>query len=74
LRKPRARDTPPPACSFAAETPSIAANRLAEGDVIVAEADGHPVGFVLVSPMDGMLYIANTSVDPAVSGQASVRL
>jgi len=55
--------------SFAAETPPITANRLAEGDVIVAEADGRPVGFVLVSPMDGMLYIANISVDPAVSGR-----
>jgi N-acetylglutamate synthase-like GNAT family acetyltransferase len=55
--------------SFAAETPPIAANRLAEGDVIVAQADGHPVGFVLMNPMDGMLFIANISVDPAVSGQ-----
>jgi predicted N-acetyltransferase YhbS len=55
--------------SFATETPPIAANRLAEGDIIVAEADGHPVGFVLMSPMDGTLYFANISVDPAVSGQ-----
>ena len=55
--------------SFAAETPPIAANRLAEGDVIVAEADGQLAGFVLMNPMDGMLYIANISVDPAVSGQ-----
>jgi predicted N-acetyltransferase YhbS len=55
--------------SFAAETPPMAANRLAEGDVIVAEAEGHPVGFILVSPMVGMLYIANISVDPAAFGQ-----
>jgi len=55
--------------SFAAETPPIATNRLAEGDVIVAEADGQLAGFILMNPMDGMLYIANISVDPAISGQ-----
>jgi hypothetical protein len=41
--------------------------RLAKGNVIVADADGRPVGFVLVNPMDGMLYIANISVVPQAS-------
>ncbi|HJU20350.1 MAG TPA: GNAT family N-acetyltransferase [Stellaceae bacterium] len=55
--------------AFAAETPPIAANRLAEDDVIVAEADGCLVGFVLMNPMDGVLYIANISVGPGFSGR-----
>jgi hypothetical protein len=43
------------------------ATRVAEGNVIVAEADGRPVSFVLVNPMDGMLYSANISVVPLAS-------
>jgi predicted N-acetyltransferase YhbS len=55
--------------SFAAEAPPIAASRLAEGEVIVAEEDGRLLGFVLMNPMDGMLYVANISVDPGCSGR-----
>jgi N-acetylglutamate synthase-like GNAT family acetyltransferase len=55
--------------SFAAETPPIAANRLTDGEVIIAEEHGRAVGFVLMHPIDGMLYIANISVDPSFSGR-----
>lgn len=55
--------------SFAADTPAITAHRLVEGDVIVAERDGLPVGFILMNSIDGMLYIANVSVEPSFSGQ-----
>jgi N-acetylglutamate synthase-like GNAT family acetyltransferase len=55
--------------SFAAETPAISSSRLVEGDVIVAEKDGRTVGFVLMNAMDGMLYIANISVDPPFAGR-----
>jgi predicted N-acetyltransferase YhbS len=54
--------------SFAAKSPPIEANRLEEGEVIVAEIEGRPVGFVLLNPMDGMLYVANISVDLGMSG------
>jgi N-acetylglutamate synthase-like GNAT family acetyltransferase len=56
--------------SFAADTPAIAAHRLMEGDVFVAEEDGIPVGFILTNSMDGMLYIANVSVEPSFSGRS----
>jgi len=55
--------------AFAAETAPIAARRLEEGEVIVAEEGGRPVGFILTDIMDGMLYIANISVDVAAAGR-----
>lgn len=55
--------------SFVAETPAIAADRLVEGEVIIAEINGCPVGFVLLVPMDGRVYVANISVDVGFSGR-----
>jgi N-acetylglutamate synthase-like GNAT family acetyltransferase len=55
--------------SFAAKSPPIEASRLEGGEVIVAEIEGRPVGFVLLNPMDGMLYVANISVDLGMSGR-----
>lgn len=55
--------------AFAADSPPIAADRLTGGEVIIAEVDARPVGFVLMNPMDGLLYIANISVDAGWSGR-----
>jgi N-acetylglutamate synthase-like GNAT family acetyltransferase len=55
--------------SFAADTPPIASNRLSEGDVVVAEEADRAIGFILMSRMDDMLYIANISVDFYSSGR-----
>jgi predicted N-acetyltransferase YhbS len=57
------------ALSFVAAVPAIAADRLAQGDVIVAESKGDPVGFVLMTPLDGFLHIANISVATGLSGR-----
>ncbi|HTV44488.1 MAG TPA: GNAT family N-acetyltransferase [Stellaceae bacterium] len=55
--------------SFAVKTPPIAADRLAQGDVVLAEEDDRVVGFVLTQAMDGMLYIANIAVEIGFSGR-----
>jgi predicted N-acetyltransferase YhbS len=65
----RSRYLAEPDLVFAADTPPISANRLEEGEVIVAEEDGHAIGFVLLNELDHMLYIANVSVDIGLSGR-----
>ena len=54
--------------AFAATIPPIARERLEAGELVVAEDDGRIVGFMLTTPMDGGLYIANISVAPGMSG------
>jgi N-acetylglutamate synthase-like GNAT family acetyltransferase len=54
--------------SFALETPPIAATRLEQGGVVLAEEEGRVIGFILTNAMDGMLYIANISVAIGYSG------
>jgi len=54
--------------AFAAEAPPIAASRLEQGEVILAEEKGGALGFVLTTELDGMLYLANISVEPRFSG------
>jgi GNAT superfamily N-acetyltransferase len=58
----------------AAEGPVIAAERLTIGETIVAELCGKPVGFVLLQPLDGLLYVANVSVGPDLAGLGIGRL
>jgi hypothetical protein len=48
----------------AAEAPAIASERFSIGETIVAELCGKKVGFVLLQPLDGLLYVANVSVSP----------
>jgi N-acetylglutamate synthase-like GNAT family acetyltransferase len=52
----------------AAEAPAIAAERFSTGETIVAEFCGKLVGFVLLQPLDGLLYVANVSVSPDLAG------
>jgi GNAT superfamily N-acetyltransferase len=58
----------------AANGPAIAAERFADGETIVAEFLGKPVGFVLFKPLDELLYIANVSVSPEAAGLGVGRL
>jgi ribosomal protein S18 acetylase RimI-like enzyme len=52
----------------AAEGPAIASERFAGGETIVAEYHGEPAGFVLLQPLDELLYVTNVSVIPAAAG------
>ena len=54
---------------FAVASPPIAANRLISGTTIIAEISESPIGFALVQPMDGALYLANISVLPDASNR-----
>jgi len=54
---------------FAAASPPIAADRLISGTTFIAEVSESPVGFALVQPMDGALYLANISVLPDASNR-----
>jgi N-acetylglutamate synthase-like GNAT family acetyltransferase len=58
----------------AAEGPTIASERLAGGETIVAEHHGEPVGFVLLQPLDGLLYVTNVAVIPDAAGLGIGRL
>jgi GNAT superfamily N-acetyltransferase len=58
----------------AAEAPAIAPERFAGGETIVAEHHGEPAGFVLLQPLDGLLYVANVAVIPAAAGLGIGRL
>jgi len=53
----------------AAASPPIAADRLISGTTFIAEVSESPVGFALVQPMDGALYLANISVLPDASNR-----
>ncbi|MDQ0474980.1 GNAT family N-acetyltransferase [Labrys wisconsinensis] len=48
--------------------PAIAAERFLVGETLVAEAGGSAVGYVLMQPLDGLLYVANIAVLPEASG------
>jgi N-acetylglutamate synthase-like GNAT family acetyltransferase len=52
---------------FVTASPPIAADRLISGTTFVAEVSGSLVGFALIQPMDGALYLANISVLPDAS-------
>jgi N-acetylglutamate synthase-like GNAT family acetyltransferase len=54
---------------FMAASPPIAADRLISGTTFVAEVSKSLVGFALVQPMDGALYLANISVLPDASNR-----
>jgi GNAT superfamily N-acetyltransferase len=58
----------------AADGPAIAAERFADGETIVAEFLGKPVGFVLFKPLDGLLYVASVAVSPEAAGMGIGRL
>jgi N-acetylglutamate synthase-like GNAT family acetyltransferase len=54
---------------FVCATPPISVDRLTAGETWVAELMGTPVGFALVQPMDGYVFLANISVAPAAAGR-----
>jgi N-acetylglutamate synthase-like GNAT family acetyltransferase len=58
----------------AAEGPAIAAERFARGETIIAELYGKPAGFVLLQPLDELLYVANVAVSPDAAGLGIGRL
>ena len=61
-KKARAVYASLPGFEFVAAGPPIAADRLMSGTAFVAEVSKSLVGFALVQPMDGTLYLANISV------------
>jgi N-acetylglutamate synthase-like GNAT family acetyltransferase len=65
----RSRYAALPGFELPATAPGIAAERLATGRVVVADLDGAAVGFALVHPADGLLYLATLAVVPAAGGQ-----
>jgi len=54
---------------FVTTSPPIAADRLMSGTAFVAEVSKSPMGFALVQPTDGALYLANISVLPEASNR-----
>jgi N-acetylglutamate synthase-like GNAT family acetyltransferase len=68
-KRARARYLADEVLAFAAEASPIVASRLEQGEVILAEEGGRALGFVLATELDGMLYIANISVEPEFSGR-----
>jgi N-acetylglutamate synthase-like GNAT family acetyltransferase len=58
----------------AVESPAIAAERFARGKTIVAELDGKLSGFVLLQPLDELLYVASVAVSPDAAGLGIGRL
>lgn len=58
-----------PGFERAVTSPPIAAERFATGETVVAERDGEPVGFALLQPLDGMLYLAIIAVTPQAGRQ-----
>ena len=57
--------------SFAeiAAAPATAPENFETGTTTVAEADGRPVGYVIVQQLDNMLYIASLVVHDGMSGK-----
>ena len=68
-KKARAVYASLPGFEFVATSPPIAADRLISGTTFVAEVSKSLVGFALVQPMDGTLYLANISVLPEASNR-----
>ncbi len=52
-----------------AAAPAINPERFRIGTTRVAEFDGHRAGYIIVQPLDGMLYIASLMVDDGMSGK-----
>jgi hypothetical protein len=52
----------------AAEAPPIAAERFVGGETLVADLHHAPVGFLLLRPLDGLLYVVTIAVSPDVAG------
>lgn len=51
-----------------ATAPAIAAERFTNGETIVAIVGGAPAGYILMQPLDGLLYIANIAVASRAAG------
>jgi ribosomal protein S18 acetylase RimI-like enzyme len=68
-RSARARYANIPDLSFVVTAPGIAVERFLTGDTILAKVDGRIEGYVLMQPMDGLLYIANIMVRDGASGR-----
>lgn len=51
------------------QAPPIVPERFLTGETVVAEVAGKACGYVLMQPLDGLMYIANIMVEPAASGQ-----
>ena len=64
----RSRYPGDPDFAFASTSSAIARERLETGELVVAEEGDRIVGFILTTPMDGGLYVANISVAPGMSG------
>jgi len=65
----RARYGSLPGFEFVVQAPAIPAERFDGGETILAEAEsGAPLGFALLQPLDGLLYLANISVLPERRG------
>jgi GNAT superfamily N-acetyltransferase len=58
----------------AAEAPPIAAERFVGGETLVADLHHAPVGFLLLRPLDGLLYVVTIAVSPDVAGLGVGRL
>lgn len=66
----RARYGDWPELSFVQDAPPLGAERFTAADAIVACNDGmEPLGFALVRPLDGLLYLDNISVAPDAGGR-----
>lgn len=52
-----------------AAAPAINPERFRTGTTKVAEFAGHRAGYIIVQPLDGMLYIASLMVDEGMSGK-----
>lgn len=52
-----------------AATPAINPERFRTGTTRVAEFAGHRAGYIIVQPLDDMLYIASLMVDDGMSGK-----
>jgi predicted N-acetyltransferase YhbS len=65
----RSRYLDDPKLAFVAGSAPIVLERLQAGELVVADDEGRVVGFILTTPMDGGLYIANISVAPGNSGR-----
>lgn len=52
-----------------ADTPAINPERFRTGTTRVAEFDGRRAGYIIVQPLDDMLYIASLMVDDGMSGK-----
>lgn len=52
-----------------AAAPILSPETFQTGITTIAEADGCPVGYVIVQPLDDMLYVASLMVDNGMSGK-----